>query len=97
VQRAYWSKNFKPGVPFSNGAHFSNAEVDSLLERAAVENDPAQRALLFDRFQRGIVDDLPDVALLAPLQITVAHRRVLGHTTGACGPAASLAAASLQA
>ena len=95
VQRAYWSQNFKPGVPFSNGAHYSNAEVDSLLERAAVENDPTERVALFDRFQRQIVDDLPDIALLAPLQITVAHRRVRGHTTGACGPAASLAAVSL--
>src|SRR5207237_1255826 len=37
VQRLYWSKNFKPGVPFSNGSGYSNPEVDRLLEAAAVE------------------------------------------------------------
>ncbi len=29
VQRLYWSKNFKKGVPFSNGSGYSNPEVDS--------------------------------------------------------------------
>jgi peptide/nickel transport system substrate-binding protein len=95
VQRAYWSKNFKPGVPFSNGAHYANAEVDRLLEEAAVENDPVRRAQLFNRFQHLVVEDLPDIALLAPKQITIANHRVAGHTIGACGPAESLAAVSL--
>jgi peptide/nickel transport system substrate-binding protein len=28
VQRVFWSKNFKVGLPFSNAAHYSNPEVD---------------------------------------------------------------------
>jgi peptide/nickel transport system substrate-binding protein len=28
VQRAYWSKNFKVGLPFSNASHYENADVD---------------------------------------------------------------------
>ena len=32
VQRLYWSKNFKRGLPFSNGSGYSNPEVDQLLE-----------------------------------------------------------------
>ena len=43
VQRIYWSKNFKKGVPFSNGSHYDNPKVDALLEGAAVENDPVKR------------------------------------------------------
>ena len=42
VQRIYWSKNFKKGVPFSNGSHYDNPKVDALLEGAAVENDPVE-------------------------------------------------------
>ncbi|MBV9971378.1 MAG: ABC transporter substrate-binding protein, partial [Xanthobacteraceae bacterium] len=37
VQRLFWSKNFKRGVPFSNGSHYESAEADALLEAAAVE------------------------------------------------------------
>ncbi len=37
IQRLYWSKNFKPGVPFSNGANYNSPEVDRLLEAAAIE------------------------------------------------------------
>ena len=32
VQRRYWSKNFKKGVPFSNASHDDNPKVDALLE-----------------------------------------------------------------
>ncbi len=41
VQRGYWSKNFKPGLPFSNSARYESPEADRLLEAAAIENDPA--------------------------------------------------------
>ncbi|AGT10713.1 ABC transporter substrate-binding protein [Paracoccus aminophilus] len=66
VQRLYWSKNFKPGVPFSNGAHYANPEVDRLLEAAASENDPAKRKELFTAFQNIVVEDLPAIDLVAP-------------------------------
>lgn len=42
VQRLYWSRNFKRGVPFSNGSGYRNPEVDALLEAATVETDPAK-------------------------------------------------------
>ncbi|MFX7209388.1 hypothetical protein ABTI39_19965, partial [Acinetobacter baumannii] len=63
VQRLYWSKNFKPGVPFSNGSGYSNPEVDRLLEAAAVESDPAKRRELFYAFQVIVATDLPDINL----------------------------------
>jgi len=85
IQRFYWSKNYRPGVPFSNGAHYGNPRVDQLLEAAAVENDPARRRALYSDFQRVIAEDLPTIGLVAVAQVTVAHRRIADHTVGAEG------------
>lgn len=59
TQRFYWSKSFKPGVAFSNGAHYVNPEVDALLEAAQVETDNAKRKQQFADFQRIVMSDLP--------------------------------------
>lgn len=80
VQRVYWSKNFKPGLNFSNGSHYSNREVDDLLERAAVENDPDRRRDCFWHFQEIVHEDLPTINLLAYNAYTVAGKRVRDHT-----------------
>ncbi len=85
VQRAYWSKNFKLGLPFSNAAHYADPEVDRLLEAAAVEPDEARRRDLFVAFQRRIRADLPSVDLIAPSGIIVAHRKVKNFAPGAEG------------
>jgi peptide/nickel transport system substrate-binding protein len=91
VQRVFWSKNFRPGIPFSNGSHYVSAEADDLLERAAVEADPTTRIDLFRSFQRRVIEDLPDLTLLAPKQITIASRRISDHTVTADGIAGNLA------
>lgn len=91
VQRLYWSKNFQLGVPFSNGAHYINNRVDRLLERGAQVSDLAERQSIFNLFQNAVVNDLPDVPLLAPTQITVARRGVFDHSITADGAASSLA------
>lgn len=85
IQRFYWSKNFRPGVPFTNGAHYDNPEVDRLLEAAAIENDPIKRRALYSDFQRVIAADLPTIGLVAVAQVTVANRRIGDHTVGAEG------------
>ncbi len=76
VQRLYWSKNFKPGVPFTNGSKYSNPEVDRLLETAAVEIDPKKRLELFNVFQKLVVEDLPTLDIVTPAVITVYDKRV---------------------
>lgn len=76
VQRLYWSKNFKPGVPFTNGSKYSNPEVDRLLETAAVEIDPKKRLELFNEFQKLVVEDLPTLDIVTPAVITVYDKRV---------------------
>ena len=79
VQRIYWSKNFKKGVPFSNGSHYENPKVDALLEGAAVENDPAKRKEMFFEFQKIVAEEIPDIPLYSPLYLTIKNKRVHDH------------------
>ncbi len=85
VQRGYWSKNFKPGLPFSNSARYELPEADRLLEAAAVENDPAKRKALFRDFQHLIHRDIPSVDLLSPLEVVIANKKLRNFAVGAEG------------
>jgi peptide/nickel transport system substrate-binding protein len=76
VQRVFWSKNFKVGLPFSNAAHYVNPEVDRLLEAAAVEVDEGKRRQLFIDFQQIVHRDIPSIELGANPVITVAAKKV---------------------
>jgi len=91
VQRLYWSKNFKPGVPFSNGAAYSNPKVDELLEAAAVELDPDKRVAQWTEIQRILVEDLPAIDVVSAPEITIYNKRIADHTVGAEGVSGSLA------
>jgi len=96
VQRLYWSKNFKPGVPFSNGAHYSNPEVDSLLEAAAVEVDTVRRKQLWTDIQTKVINDLPDLNLLSDFQFTFLNKRVVDAIIDAAGISGDFASTWLQ-
>jgi len=85
VQRGYWSKNFKVGLPFSNSAKYESAEADRLLEAAAVEIDPAKRKALFRDFQHLVHKDIPSVDLISPLEVIIANRKLRNYVTGAEG------------
>jgi peptide/nickel transport system substrate-binding protein len=91
VQRLYWSKNFRVGVPFSNGSHYASAETDRLLEAAAVETDPAKRVQEFTAFQRQVIQDLPDITVASVYNATIADRKVIDHTISADGICGNLA------
>ena len=78
VQRFYWSKNFKPGVAFSNAEHYANPEVDALLERGQVETDPAARRRLYTEFQRRVQADAVRLPFVSAAHVVVANRRVGG-------------------
>jgi peptide/nickel transport system substrate-binding protein len=95
VQRLFWSRNFKPGLPFSNASHYANKEVDQLLEEAAIEPNPDKRLAYFSRFQELIARDLPDITLLAPAQTTIHRSNLRDHSITADGAAANLADAYL--
>jgi peptide/nickel transport system substrate-binding protein len=76
VQRVFWSKNFKIGLPFSNAAHYSNPEVDRLLEAASVETDEGKRRQLFLQFQQIVHDDIPSIEFGANPNITIVSNKV---------------------
>jgi peptide/nickel transport system substrate-binding protein len=97
VQRLYWSKNIRPGVPFSNAPHYSNPEVDRLLEAASIEVDENRRIVLYRQFQQQVYQDLPILNLVAPRMITLANRRVHDHTVSAQGLEGNLADVYLSA
>ncbi|MDO9712879.1 ABC transporter substrate-binding protein [Paracraurococcus lichenis] len=91
LQRAYWSKNIKRGLPFSNGSGYANPEVDRLLEAAAVEPDPAKRYALFREFQEIVGREVPMVTLVTHDQVTIFNRRVRDHTVDGLGLNGNLA------
>ncbi|AXK67747.1 ABC transporter substrate-binding protein [Burkholderia sp. IDO3] len=97
VQRLYWSKNIRPGVPFSNAPHYSNPDVDRLLEAASVEIDERRRVVLYRQFQEAVSRDLPILNLIAPRMVTLANRRVHDHTVTAQGLEGNLADVYLSA
>jgi peptide/nickel transport system substrate-binding protein len=77
TQRFYWSKNFQPGVAFSNAADYRSPEVDRLLESAQTEIDPAKRRALYDQFQQVVQTDVARIPLVSPHTVTLAWRSVL--------------------
>ncbi len=91
VQRVYWSKNFKIGLPFSNASHYANPEVDKLLEAASVEIDDNKRKEQFNAFQKIVADEVPVINLIALDNVTVFNRRVKNHTTSAEGTQSNFA------
>lgn len=85
IQRYYWSKNIKPGVPYSNGPHYINPEVDQLLEAAQVEIDTDKRRALYNRFQHIAMSDLPYLPLYWTKTQIGARSRVKGLLTNLSG------------
>lgn len=95
IQRLYWSMNFKPGVAFSNGAHYANADVDAQLEQAQVEADPKKRRALYEAFQRQVMADLPRIPLVATRPLFMARREVTGLADAVNGLSDSFAGVGL--
>jgi peptide/nickel transport system substrate-binding protein len=58
VRRQYDSKQIS-STAFSNGAGYSNPQVDTLLDQGAREADPAKRAPIYRQLQEIAVRDLP--------------------------------------
>jgi len=58
VRRQYDSKQIG-ATAFSNGAGYSNPEIDALLDRGAREVDPAKRTPIYRQLQEIAVRDLP--------------------------------------
>ncbi len=97
VQRLYWSKNFRPGVPYSNASHYSNPKVDALLEAASIEPNEKKRIALFREFQEIVVKEIPDMVLFTQYGATVFNAKVENAITTADGICATYANVSVKA
>ncbi|MFG1318703.1 hypothetical protein [Xanthobacter autotrophicus] len=62
--REYWSGWLGTKTPWTNGSGYRNAEVDALIEKAAVEGNPEARAAQFRAFQQIVQRDVPTLPLL---------------------------------
>ncbi|MEK6420846.1 MAG: ABC transporter substrate-binding protein [Burkholderia gladioli] len=76
LQRFYASNSFRPGVPFSNGAHYVSPQADDLLFRAAREQQPAERTKLYAAFQKLAQTDLPRLPLVSLTVVILLRREV---------------------
>jgi peptide/nickel transport system substrate-binding protein len=76
VQRFYWSKNFAPGIAFSNGAHYANPETDRLLLAAQTETDAGRRRSLYQQFQVIVQTDAVTLPLVVSSIPLVGSRRL---------------------
>jgi peptide/nickel transport system substrate-binding protein len=85
LQRFYWSKAATKGAPFVNAWGYADAEMDTVLEAAAIEVDAAKRKALFVRFQEIAMRDLPILPLALPLNITIASAKLNDFMAGGEG------------
>lgn len=85
IQRVYWSKNIKPGLPWSNASLYSNPRVDELLETAAVETDFDKRKALYTEFQNIVHRELPVLNLVQFQSITIVNTRLKDYLVTADG------------
>lgn len=97
VQKLYWSRMFRPGIPFSNGPHYQNSRVDELLETASGEIDLNKRIEQYREFQLIVDRDLPHINLLSLDSYTIYHRKVRDHTVTVDGLAGNFADVSIDA
>lgn len=80
VQRMFWSKNIRKGVPYSNGSGYASPEMDALLEASQNEIDPAKRRELFNKMQVLAMTDLSIIPIINVDYTTVYNKRVKGLT-----------------
>ena len=94
VQRVFWSKNIRKGVPYSNGSGYTSAEMDALLEAAQVERDPTKRRDLWHKMQTVAMTDLPIIPIINRSHTSVYNKRLAHFTDDVEGVFGTFAAVS---
>ena len=85
VQRHYGTDQIRPGTPFVNSTHFSNAKVDELLEAGAIEPDADKRSEIYAEVSTILGEELPVVNLFEMEFLTVYNEKLKDHTVSAMG------------
>ena len=80
---AFASSSFPPHG--ANRGRYSNAEVDRLLQTAAVESDQAKRKQAYARVQELLATDLPSLPLWFMDSVVLYNRRIGGVEASASG------------
>ena len=84
VHRLYLCDNQKH-VVWTNTSGYCNPELDEIMEKAAVEKDPAKRKELYVQFQQILTEDLPLIwTHEAPYQ-TIHHKDLKNVVTSVWG------------
>lgn len=73
---AFATSSFPPRG--ANRGHYSNAEVDALLQAAATESDPQKRRKAYVRVQEILAGDVPSLPLWFLDSVVVYNRRLSG-------------------
>jgi peptide/nickel transport system substrate-binding protein len=76
--------NFKTGGD-ANGIKYSNPEVDKLIDQGVAETDQEKRAVIYQKIQQLLIDDLPWVNLFIANQYEVMKSYVKGYVHIATG------------
>ena len=95
VQRLYWSKGFRVGAPFTNGAHYASDKVDELLLAGASEANETRRRAIYREFQVQTQIDLPQIPLIDVEVLTLTSKLLRQHTVSCEGPKGNFADAFL--
>lgn len=80
---AFATSSFPPRG--ANRGHYSNAEVDRLLQTAATESNQEKRRAAYVRVQQILADDLPSLPLWYLDSVVVYNRRLSGVHASASG------------
>jgi peptide/nickel transport system substrate-binding protein len=81
ILRRVFHSNQVPPEGFNRG-HYSNPEVDHLLDEASASSDERRRLELFQQVQRIVAQDLPYISLWYKTNFAVAQRTLTGvHVT----------------
>ncbi|MCB1461357.1 MAG: ABC transporter substrate-binding protein [Nitratireductor sp.] len=75
-----WTKGIIPGVPWRNASHYSNPEMDAVIEASLVEQDPSKRMEQLHTFQKLAARDLPIIYLVEMDMINVYNKKL--HNVG---------------
>jgi len=84
IHRLFMSTNIKNQV-WTNTAGYVNKEVDSILNKAAVENDPRKRKALYVQFQKIVNDELPYIFTIEDAFLAAFHKDLLNTPIGIWG------------
>jgi peptide/nickel transport system substrate-binding protein len=96
VQRLYWGKNIRKGVPFTNASGYDDPKVNAWFEAAQVEKDMGKRKALFAEIQKKLQEDLPILNIFEMDNISVFNKKFKNHTMGGDGPFGTFADAYLE-